>query len=351
MITTPENHFLGALVLVVILGCGGSSGPETSRVPQVLVTRITPAPSGTPAIASRRQSVELEFEVANTGDTILQTIAPVTACSCQSKSSLPQQLRPREKGRLKLIVTAPERGRMQREIELRDQFQRKVGTIPIDIEVPVHPPEFVQSLHEIDVLTSSLNETQHEVFLNTIEHRETEPWIEGVVETDGQGFKLVDFLRNDKFGDDPRLVFRRYRLTFDFPAATVGTQRHQAQLAFSLDEPPEKHLRILTRTPPPARFIPAEVRIENHQAPKTSAATIAHTRLLVIPSSPNHTVTLQRFDSEYLAIESEDSLPSVPAFRISQRLPVDSDLQTEVVFRIADAVDMPVTVWLTKTEK
>ncbi len=350
MIMFRAKHFLGAFVLSAICGCGGSSGPVPSDEPRVKVTRITP-PSSTPVIASRRQNVEFEFEVVNVGDTTLQTIAPVTACSCQTKSSIPQQLFPGEKGRLKLIVTSPDRGRMRREIELRDQYQNKVGTIPIDIEVPVHPPEFAQAIREIDVLTSSLKETQHEVFLSTIEHRETKPWIEGVVETDEQGFKLVDFARDDKFSDDPQLVFRRYRLKFTLPVAAIGAERFQVPLTFSTDEPPEKHLRILTRTPPPARFIPAEVRLDRHQALKTSNSAIVQTRLLVIPSSPNDTVTLQRFDSEYLVVEAEHALPSVPAFRISQRQPVDSDFQTEIVFRIADAVDLPVTVCLTKTEK
>ncbi|NQT12100.1 MAG: hypothetical protein HQ582_05100, partial [Planctomycetes bacterium] len=307
--------------------------PAPSDGPKLTATRIAPPPEvGEIVDAPRFETVEFFYELHNEGTEPIRGLKLDLACRCQLKEPPPEEILPGETARVGFSIRAPDMGVIRRPVELiATETGKPVLQLEVAVRVKLDPPALVATPKPTLVTFVEGDETSRELVVETIEERDSEPWIEAMEIRPEHVAEVKSMQLDERPQLDSSLVRRAYRFQICCPSDRGGSHHGTFALLVRCDPaatpaPVPLEVRVLDRVD----LLPNPVRIKGNPGETPSPRRVAAVYRL-----GRGAIEVAQFDETLLDVQPvRNDEGAVVAFDLLPKAAIMESIQTEVTFRV-----------------
>lgn len=180
----------GAIVIAPLLALGSvilvQRGRETkdaeSAHPMLGVNRVNPPGElGEETECSSFAPVDFQYRIVNRSQQPISGLKFGTSCACEVLENPPAELLPGASALVGIRLRAPYAGRLHRKIPITiDGSSEPLLMLEVALRVKFEPPSLIPPPQELTLSFVKGDGSSRELVLETIEHKQGEPWLTGL---------------------------------------------------------------------------------------------------------------------------------------------------------------------------
>jgi len=200
------------------------------------VKRLSPGPEAGDEIESDSAAmVKFCYQLKNTSHDKIDGLKLDLSCGCEATAPVPTEISPDGTATVCFQLRAARFGTVQRVVHLlASGSPQPVATFPVTLRVPFQPPMLLQEGEPVELRFVATDSTPRELVFNTIEVRDSQPWLEGLSIAPNDLAEVQSVTVDELREPDPTLVRRGYRFRMEARALAIG--RHSGTLRFKARE-------------------------------------------------------------------------------------------------------------------